>query len=77
MEPETAREDLKARLRKKIDERVEEILSQPLGTLEQMEEAAQRLQRDMARETLEGLIVLKKTLSRTDSDPVVPRVKGP
>jgi len=77
MELETSREDLRARMKRKVDEGLEEIFSKPLGTLDQMEESVQRLQRDLAREALEGLIALKKTLSRQGSDPVVRSVKGP
>jgi len=77
MELETSREDLRARMKRKVDEGLEEIFSKPLGTLDQMEESVQRLQRDLAREALEGLIALKKTLSRQGSDRVVRSVKGP
>ncbi len=77
MEMETGREDLKARLKRKMDEGFEEIFSKPLGTLDQMEESVQRLQRDLAREALEGLLALKKTSLRQDSDRAVRSVKGP
>lgn len=76
MEQETDREDLRTQLKRKVDEGLDQIFSQPLGTLDQMEESVQRLQRDLAREALEGLIALKKTLSRPDSDPAVRSVKG-
>ena len=75
MEQDNSAEDLKVRLRKRMDEGLEEILSRPLGTLDQMEESVQQLQRELAREALEGLIALKKTLSRQDSGRVVQSVK--
>ena len=77
MELENGQEDLRVQLRRKIDDGLAEIFSKPLGTLDQMEESVQRLQRDLAREALEGLIALKKTSSRQGSDRVARSVKGP
>ena len=45
----------------KIQEGLDEIMSRPLGNLEQMEDAVGKLKAELGRETLERLITLKKT----------------
>lgn len=52
---------LKEEMARKIQEGLDEIMSRPLGNLEQMENAVGKLKADLGRETLERLIALKKT----------------
>ena len=53
---------LKEAMSRKIQEGLDEIISQPLGNLDQLEESVGRLKAELGRETLERLIALKKTL---------------
>lgn len=55
------KEALKAEMARKIQEGLDEIMSRPLGNLNQMEEAVGKLKAELGRETLERLIALKKT----------------
>jgi len=55
------KETLKAEMARKIQEGLDQIMSRPLGNLEQMEEAVGKLKAELGRETLERLIALKKT----------------
>ena len=55
------RQALKEEMARKVQEGLEEIISRPLGNLEQMEEAVGKLKAELGRETLERLIALKKT----------------
>ena len=57
---------LKEEMARKIQEGLDEILSRPLGNLDQMEEAVGKLKAELGRETLERLIALKKTLKTKD-----------
>jgi len=52
---------LKEAMARKIQEGLDEIISRPLGNLEQMEDAVGKLKAELGRETLERLITLKKT----------------
>ncbi len=52
---------LKEEMARKIQEGLDEIMSRPLGNLEQMEDAVGKLKAELGRETLERLIALKKT----------------
>ena len=52
---------LKEAMARKIQEGLDEIMSRPLGNLEQMEDAVGKLKAELGRETLERLIALKKT----------------
>ncbi len=54
------KEALKAEMRKKIDEGLDEIMAHSFGDLEQMEEAVGKLKAKLGQETLERLIELKK-----------------
>jgi hypothetical protein len=55
------RQVLKETMARKIQEGLDEIMSRPLGNLEQMEDAVGKLKAELGRETLERLIALKKT----------------
>lgn len=55
------KEALKAEMARRIQEGLDQIMSRPLGNLEQMEEAVGKLKAELGRETLERLITLKKT----------------
>ena len=55
------KEALKAEMARKIQEGLDKIMSRPLGNLEHMEESVGKLKAELGRETLERLIVLKKT----------------
>lgn len=55
------RQALKEAMASKIQEGLDEIMSRPLGNLEQMEDAVGKLKAELGRETLERLIALKKT----------------
>ena len=55
------RQALKETMARKIQEGLDEIMSRPLGNLEQMEDAVGKLKAELGRETLERLIALKKT----------------
>lgn len=55
------RQALKEAMARKIQEGLDEIMSRPLGNLEQMEDAVGKLKAELGRETLERLIALKKT----------------
>ena len=55
------RQAIKEEMTRKIQEGLEEIMSRPLGNLDQMEEAVGKLKAALGRETLERLIALKKT----------------
>ena len=57
---------LKEAMSRKIQEGLDEIISRPLGNLDQLEEAVGRLKAELGRETLERLIALKKTLKTKD-----------
>lgn len=57
---------IKEEMTKKIQEGLDEIMSGPLGDLDQMEEAVGKLKAKLGQETLERLITLKKTLSNKD-----------
>lgn len=61
-----AKQALKEEMARKIQEGLDEILSRPLGNLDQMEESVGRLKAELGRETLERLITLKKTLKTKD-----------
>lgn len=52
---------LKDEMARKIQAGLDEIMSRPLGNLEQMEDAVGKLKAELGRETLERLIALKKT----------------
>mgnify|MGYP001608797446 FL=1 len=52
---------LKEEMARKIQVGLDEIMSRPLGNLEQMEDAVGKLKAELGRETLERLIALKKT----------------
>jgi hypothetical protein len=56
-----AQQALKEAMARKIQEGLDEIMSRPLGNLEQMEDAVGKLKAELGRETLERLIALKKT----------------
>lgn len=58
---EKQKQALKEEMARKIQEGLDEIMSRPLGNLDQMEEAVGRLKAELGRETLERLIALKKT----------------
>ena len=58
------RQALKEEMTRKIQEGLDEIMSRPLGNLEQMEEAVGKLKAELGRETLERLIALKKTQNK-------------
>jgi len=58
---EEQKQALKEEMARKIQEGLDEIMSRPLGNLEQMEDAVGRLKAELGRETLERLIALKKT----------------
>jgi len=58
------KEALKVEMARKIQEGLDEIMSRPLGNLEQMEEAVGKLKAELGRETLERLIILKKTQNK-------------
>ncbi len=58
------KEALKVEMARKIQEGLDEIMSRPLGNLEQMEEAVGKLKAELGRETLERLITLKKTQNK-------------
>lgn len=55
------RQAFKEAMASKIQEGLDEIMSRPLGNLEQMEDAVGKLKAELGRETLERLIALKKT----------------
>jgi hypothetical protein len=55
------RQALKEAMARKIQAGLDEIMSRPLGNLEQMEDAVGKLKAELGRETLERLIALKKT----------------
>jgi hypothetical protein len=55
------RQTLKEAMARKIQEGLDEIMSRPLGNLEQLEDAVGKLKAELGRETLERLIALKKT----------------
>ena len=57
------KEALRTKMARKIQEGLDEIMSRPLGNLEQMEESVGKLKAELGRETLERLIALKKTQS--------------
>ena len=63
---DNAKQALKEAMARKIQEGLDEIMSRPLGNLDQMEEAVGRLKAELGRETLERLIALKKTLKAKD-----------
>ena len=63
---DNAKQALKEAMARKIQEGLDEIMSRPLGNLDQMEEAVGRLKAELGRETLERLIALKKTLQTKD-----------
>ena len=54
-------EALREGMRQKIQEGVDKIMSRSYGNLDEMEEAVGRLKAEIGRETLERLLVLKKT----------------
>lgn len=54
-------ETIREEMRRKIQERVDQIMLRSYGNLEEMEEAVGRLKAEIGRETLERLIALKKT----------------
>lgn len=58
---EKAREAIREEMRQKIQEGVDKIMSRSYGNLDEMEEAVGRLKAEIGRETLERLLVLKKT----------------
>ena len=58
---EEQKQALKEEMARQIHARLDEIMSRPLGNLEQMEDAVGRLKAELGRETLERLIALKKT----------------
>lgn len=58
---EKQKQALKEEMARKIQEGLDEIMSRPLGNLDQMEEAVGKLKAELGRETLERLIALKKT----------------
>ena len=57
---------LKEEMARKIQEGLDEIMSRPLGNLDQMEESVGKLKAELGRETLERLIALKKTPQTKD-----------
>ena len=61
---EQQRQAIKEAMARKIQEGLDEIMSRPLGNLEQMEDAVGKLKAELGRETLEQLITLKKTQNR-------------
>ena len=63
---EKEKQALKEAMARKIQEGLDEILSRPLGNLDQLEEAVGKLKAELGRETLERLIALKKTLKTKD-----------
>lgn len=58
---EKDREAIRGEMRQKIQEGVDKIMSRSYGNLDEMEEAVGRLKAEIGRETLERLLVLKKT----------------
>jgi molecular chaperone GrpE (heat shock protein) len=63
---DNVKQALKEEMARKIQKGLDEIMSRPLGNLDQMEEAVGKLKAELGRETLERLIALKKTLKTTD-----------
>ena len=63
---DNAKQALKEEMAQKIQEGLDEIMSRPLGNLDQLEESVGKLKAELGRETLERLIALKKTLKTTD-----------
>lgn len=59
---DNAKQALKEEMSRKIQDGLDEIMSRPLGNLDQLEEAVGKLKAELGRETLERLIALKKTL---------------
>lgn len=57
-----AKQALKEEMSRKIQAGLDEIMSRPLGNLDQLEESVGKLKAELGRETLEKLIALKKTL---------------
>jgi hypothetical protein len=57
---------LKEAMTRKVQEGLDEIMSRPLGNLDQMEESVGKLKAELGRETLERLIALKKTPKTKD-----------
>lgn len=55
---------IKEEMARKIQEGLDEIMSRPLGNLDQMEIAVGKLKAELGRETLEKLIALKKTQNK-------------
>lgn len=60
------RQAVKEEMARKIQEGLDEIMSRPLGNLEQLENAVGKLKAELGRETLERLIALKKTQNTKD-----------
>ena len=63
---ENQKQALKEEMTRKIQEGLDEIMSRPLGNLDQMEDAVGKLKAELGRETLERLIALKKTQKMKD-----------
>ncbi len=63
---DNAKQALKEEMSQKIQEGLDEIMSRPLGNLDQLEESVGKLKAALGRETLERLIALKKTLKTKD-----------
>jgi hypothetical protein len=63
---DNAKQALKEEMSRKIQEGLDEIMSRPLGNLDQLEESVGKLKAELGRETLEKLIALKKTLNAKD-----------
>ncbi len=57
---DNVKQALKEEMARKIQKGLDEIMSRPLGNLDQMEEAVGKLKAELGRETLERLIALKK-----------------
>ena len=51
---------MKQELMKKVSDRLDEVLQSPTVTMTDIENLVAQFQRDVGRETVEGLLVLKK-----------------
>ena len=74
---ENQKQALKEEMTRKIQEDLDEIMSRPLGNLDQMEDAVGKLKAELGRETLERLIALKKTQKMKDKGQAVRIAKSP
>lgn len=59
-----SREQLRAKLIEKFTQKLDETLESPTVTMTDIENVVSQLQRDVGRETAEGLLALKKTAKK-------------